>query len=520
MNFLESNKKVFLILFSIYFIVNIPFLLNYNGIYWDDWVIVDQDLETLNAMFTQAVGYAGYVISYLHYFMINYLGVFSYRVLTFLLLFFSGWFVYKILSDLSIFSSKDRFFLTIFFLVAPLYNAKVALINFPYTLCTFIFFLSFYFLSKYYKDLKILKRILILALFFFSFLANSILVFYTVVLIYLFYVNYSLDKSVVRNNINFIKNNIDFILLPIVFYIVKSIWFKPYGLYEGYNKIEFNNILNIDNYINILNFNIIDPVMESIYLLNLLNISIIFFLCVFLFNNIKFDKKINQYMYLLIVGIVVLLLAAFPYIIVGKIPSSMEQDSRFQVLLFLGFSIIFYYIIILLFNVIRFEKNFSLMFVLILSIYSFSLNSFQYQIKYNWEWIYQQSIIENFLSSDEVINNSTFVVIDNVLYKNFIRLGEAQMNGISKKAFNSSNKLFIYRNLSLLEYFKKICIESKEFNCSNWVEKQPINISIINNKKIDIFHNISYLLKLKYLEVVDNKQFKKEIKDLVILEFK
>lgn len=186
MNFLESNKKVFWILFSIYFIVNIPFLLNYNGIYWDDWVIVDQDLETLNAMFTQAVGYAGYIISYLHYFMINYLGVFSYRVLTFLLLFFSGWFVYKILSDLSIFSSKDRFFLTIFFLVAPLYNAKVALINFPYTLFSFIFFLAFYLLSNTYENLVIRKRIFILSLFFISFLVNSILVFYAIVLIYIF----------------------------------------------------------------------------------------------------------------------------------------------------------------------------------------------------------------------------------------------------------------------------------------------------------------------------------------------
>ena len=60
MSFLESNKKVFLILFSIYFLVNIPMLLNFNGIYWDDWTLVDQSIETLNRTFFDAVGYAGY----------------------------------------------------------------------------------------------------------------------------------------------------------------------------------------------------------------------------------------------------------------------------------------------------------------------------------------------------------------------------------------------------------------------------------------------------------------------------
>ena len=87
MSFLESNKKVFLILFSIYFLVNIPMLLNFNGIYWDDWTLVDQSIETLNRTFFDAVGYSGYATSYLHYFMINELGIYSYRLFTFILLF-------------------------------------------------------------------------------------------------------------------------------------------------------------------------------------------------------------------------------------------------------------------------------------------------------------------------------------------------------------------------------------------------------------------------------------------------
>ena len=168
MNFLESNKRVFWILFTIYFIVNIPFLINFNGIYWDDWTLVGHSIETLNRTFFGTVGYAGYITSCLHYFMINELGVYSYRLFTFVLLFLSGWFVFKILSTISIFSLKDKFFISVLFLVIPLYSAKIALIDFPYTLATYIFFFSFYLLSKYLNNLGILKRVIILSLFFLS----------------------------------------------------------------------------------------------------------------------------------------------------------------------------------------------------------------------------------------------------------------------------------------------------------------------------------------------------------------
>ncbi|QNM87383.1 hypothetical protein [Aliarcobacter cryaerophilus] len=518
MSFLESNKKVFLILFSIYFLVNIPMLLNFNGIYWDDWVLVNQNLDILNFMFTEAVGYAGYMASYLHYFMINELGIYSYRILTFLLLFLSAWFVFRILSSMTIFSSKDRFFISLIFLIAPLYNAKIALIDFPYTLFSTIFFFAFYLISKYLDNLGIVKRILILSLFFISFLLNSLLVFYAIVLIYIFYKVYDAKLIFIKNLILFSIKKLDFILIPIVFFIIKNIFFTSKGVYTGYNKIDFNNILNFDKYIEVFKLNILYPITESLQFLNIVIVFIIFIISIYFSRNLKFNLKIKKEFILLIIGFFILVLGAFPYIAVGKIPSSMEQDSRFQVLLLLGFSMIVYFLIKIISYIFITKNNYIYGFLLFLSIYIFSINSFKYQIKYHWEWIYQQSIIENFLSSDIIKNNSTFLVIDNVLHKKFIRLGEMHMNGISKAIFGKDDKLFIYRDLSQIDVFKKVCVIAKEFNCYNWVEDKPISFSIFNNQSIDVY-GLLYLIKLKYLEISDNKKFKETIKDLIWLKF-
>lgn len=513
MNFLESDKKVFWILFSIYFIVNIPFLLNYNAIYWDDWVIVDQDLETLNTMFTQAVGYAGYIITYMHYFMINYLGVFSYRVLTFLLLFFSGWFVFKILNTVVLFSRKDAIFLIIFFLLAPLYNGKIALINFPYTLFSFIFFLAFYLLSNAYGNLVIRKRIFILSLFFISFLVNSILVFYAIVLIYIFYVNYSLNKNIFKNIIYFIKTNMDFIFLPIIFYIIKSVWFKPFGAYERYNEINLVLGFDLETYKQLFLFNFFEPILLSIK-----PFFGIFICCFFAFTlySIIINKskeelpKTNNILFLF--GIIIFLLGSFPYLVVAKMPMLSDWFSRFQILLPLGFSFILYYCL----NFV-FRKSIKIFLSLIL-IFSFSMFHISEQIKYNIDWLYQQSIIENFENNEIIKKNTTFIVLSNLensLAQNR-QLRVYELNGMSKLAFKDDSRLFI-SNETEIEKYKKYQL-NKNYNFLSWKFTKPIYLRLIGSDKNKL--NIGTIGRLKYLEITNKEEFKKEIKDLVIFEFK
>ena len=96
-----------------------------------------------------------------------------------------------------------------------------------------------------------------------------------------------------------------------------------------------------------------------------------------------------------------------------------------------------------------------------LSIYIFSINSFKYQIKYHWEWIYQQSIIENFLSSDIIENILSYSRIESGKYelinKNF-NIAEAIKKAIpaiffftvSFLAHKLNKRLIFEKNISII----------------------------------------------------------------------
>ncbi len=527
MNFLQSDKKTIFVMLAIYLIANSFLLLNYNGIYWDDWGMYNHSFDTINNMFLQAVGNTAYPTSMLHYSLLNIgNGVFGYRILTVVLLFLSGVFVFRILKTLNFLTNQDRLFITIFFLLAPLYSAKIALIDFPYTFYSTIFFFAFYLVAKYINNFGIMKRGLILFLFFVSFLVNSLLVFYAIVLMYMFYKLYNKQLTVIENLVKFIFTKIDFVFLPIFFYITKSLYFTPTELYAGYNTINVYNIINPTLYYLTFMDSFIEPIK-----LSLQNISffIILFLIILILLSNLFSNQNNEMnkkeVHLFILGFIIFFLGAFAYIAVNKLPAIYNWSSRFQLLLPLGFSFILYYGIQVISNLLNFKivVKYFLFYILI---FSFIVYNLKEQYKYNIDWIYQQSIIENFKNSSFIQDNSTFEVIinlDNKLaQKRTINFYE--MNGWSKIAFSKDDKLFFidYDKYAFEDYQK--FIQYKQYNYSSWEKGDIIDIEISDNINSQFnkgrIKSFKYFLKLKYLELTNAEEFKKEIKDLVIIKLR
>ncbi|WP_419767379.1 hypothetical protein [Arcobacter sp.] len=527
MNFLLSDKKSMLILFIIYLVTNSFFLLNYNGIYWDDWGLHNQEYSTIENMYVSVSGYLGYLNIFIQdlFFNING-GIFLSRLLTFVLFFLNAVMFIEILKKFQIISEIERFFIVIFFLIAPLNSAKIAVINFPAELRVFIFFFSFYLLSKYLfiDSRKLYLRIVILFLFIISFTLPSLLVFYALVLIYIFYNLYDIKLTVLKNFILFIKTNIDFIFLPIIFYVVKLIYCMPTGIYQGYNKINIENILNLDNYYHTFLWSFIEPINLSMQ--NISSLIIVAFVVLLLLSN-AFSRQNNDMnkkdIYLLTFGFIVFFLGAFAYLAVGKIPTLNDWESRFQVLLPIGFSFILYYGIQIISNLLNFKVviKYFLYLILIISFVSFHLKE---QLKYNIDWFYQQSIIENFKISGQIVQNSTFIV-ENELYFKLAKsraLRYYELNGMSKDAFSKDDKLFVSNEnqITLLEDLKI----QKEMNYSLWVKEPPIYFKMKVNPNVPFnkgqVQTLKYFFMLKYLEIFNQTQFKKEIKNLVFFEFK
>ncbi|WP_419770595.1 MAG: hypothetical protein ACNI3C_02035 [Candidatus Marinarcus sp.] len=524
---MKSDKKSILILFIIYTIANVFFLINYNGIYWDDWELYDQEYDAVLQMFLQAAGNLGYINTPIRYIIANSgdIGIFLSRVLIFSFIFFSGIFIFKILARLTFISKLERMFVVLFFIIAPLNSAKIALINFQSNLRICIFFFAFYLLSKYLVDEKgkIGFRILLLCLFFISFGTNSVLVFYAIVLLYIFYITYSYENSVLKNIYTFIKTKIDFILLPIIFFVIKSIYFVPSGLSEGYNKINLNNIINLKLYFQTFQSNFIVPIQISFFSMS--SVIIILILLLLLLSNL-FTRQNNEMhkkdVYLFILGLVIFFLGAFPYIAVGKTPSLGDWASRFQLLLPLGFSFILYYGIQISSNLLNF-KEIVKYFVYLILIISFIMFHMKEQIKYNIDWYYQKSIIENFKTNDLIIKNNTFI-INNKIKKNlaqnrYVRFYE--FNGMSREAFGKDDKFFVNSEKELRRYssYKN----RKQMNFYTWNENEKIYFTIKDNSNLfnqkSIRKNIKYLFRLKYLELFKPLEFKKEISNLISIEF-
>jgi len=149
-----------------------------------------------------------------------------------------------------------------------------------------------------------------------------------------------------------------------------------------------------------------------------------------------------------------------------------------------------------------------------------------FQIKdgviYNIDWLYRESMVENFKESAIIKNNSTFIVkfdLNNKLAKKR-GLGFYELNGMSKRSFNDDSRLFVTTDAEI-KAFKKYS-PHKQYNFSTWEESKPIYISIedISTNRFNKSRTISieYLLKLKYLELFDNESFKKEIVKLVTIK--
>lgn len=321
LNFKENNKK-YILLFIFYSISHIWIFLILDSLFWDDWSIYNANPQVIKNMFSM---YGTPIIGYLHIFLLK-IGPPIYKLLTFLIFFINGILLDKILKRNEFISENNRFFICLLFLVSPFNIARVTLICFPYTFCSFLFFLAWYLLPN--------KRFISLILFLFSFTTNSLLVFYCLPIIEIFYTHYKFNKN---NILKFIKRNLFFIISPFIFYFIKIYFFNPKGIYEGYNSnFEIKNLLTTP----LLQINDLIE-FKSAYIL-LIPIIVLFLSYIF-YKYIPIKENLEDYYHfkkILLFGLLSTFCALFPYWILNHTPAFTDWNSRHQLLMPLGISVL------------------------------------------------------------------------------------------------------------------------------------------------------------------------------------
>ncbi|WP_164699294.1 hypothetical protein [Aliarcobacter skirrowii] len=277
-------------------------------------------------------------------------------------------------------------------------------------------------------------------------------------------------------------------------------------------------MLNPFKYLQSFSYSFVEPIATSFASKGLGILFVIVIILIILlrkkFNFVQnYEENSRDTLVLLFLGVIIFIFGSMPYIAVGKIPTSEDWNSRFQLLLPLGFAIIYYFII----NQIL--KEVYVKYLLFFSIIAFGIFHIKQQVNYNIDWYYQESICQNMKSNEIIKNNTTFIFNDNInnnlTNKREIRFYE--INGISKKAFGNTNRLFV----SKIEDINKYAIYKvyKHYNFSDWIENKPIIINFDDNSK-NLFKNsrtkkIKFFIKLKYLEIFDTENYKTEVKKLV-----
>ncbi|VVB88559.1 Uncharacterised protein [uncultured archaeon] len=515
---LNIFKKDYFLILILYTFAHGLILLN-GGIYWDDWVLYNVDKAiTIDRFWQNGAIWVGYF----HGFLLSFEnGIFLYRLSVFLAFFLSALFLNSILKNIREIDSTSRFFIVLFFALFPVNSARIALITVPYALSYFLFFLGFWVVSKYSISKNIFLRFLSLPILFSSFFIKSLLIFYCLVILYIIY-----NEKVYINSLASLMKGalkyIDFLLLPVVFWIIQSIYFVPYGFYQGYNKLSLQDLwlpLTYKSLSDSFNLSFIEVLKASLHSLSpfILIIFVAILALVISKQKINYQEQNNKDIWLFAMGVLSFFIAVYPYIVTNHLPSLYDWNSRNQLLVPLGSSFILYYGIKIISNKLRVNVNVRILIysVLILLFINANINNY---IEYEKDWYKQLSLIENLKANDDIRDNTTFLFKDNTLDFNAkdrtYRFYE--YTGLLKYSFNDEKRFGENLNdFKKMDAYKPYL--NAYYNMNDYKLRDPEFQVVINHGEYNLT-NIDDFFKLEYLELFEHETFESKVGQLISLE--
>ena len=268
-------------------------------------------------------------------------GPISFRVLTFLLFFLSSVFVFGVSKKVGLLEQEDQNFFVLLFLLLPVNTTRVTLMTFHYTTAYFLFFVAWYLLVTF-KSYRI--YVVSVVFFFLSFQMHSLLVFFTLPFLHVFWL------EVIERRINLTKFILKFGALgslPIIYWLARS-FFWP-------ERVRYHEISG-------------DGLKRAASLGSVFVVFSVAALLIARWSNVNYKKSLK----LIVFGAISVYLASVPYVIGGYVAGlpnffssylttflgRSDHYSRHQVLQPLGMALILTGLLCLLrFNRFYLEKR-------------------------------------------------------------------------------------------------------------------------------------------------------------------
>ena len=513
---LKLIRNPYFMICAVYLLTHF-FMLILSGCWWDDWTFMFHDLDYINAVASQSGRPEWNFLIPLCWSLPN-----NGRILIFFLYLLDSIFLYVALKNSELFDERESLIITLLFAVIPVNDARILISNFSYTVGLFFFYLAlmlFVLWNKMEKSAKkTVYRMIILALFFVSFILNSIMAYYYILFAYLFVLELKKgDKSnIIRLIFESVKNVLirypDFFIVPFVYYFFNKTFFPTYGpVFGNYNSVSISGLIKCLTYVPKsmvkLFVVVLRNAMKSFDLVLLGMFVIVLAASLFL----KAEKQ-NEYGYLdslkyFVYGAVVLALGLFPYVMVrGRAIDFIGVKGRDAVLTPLGTAFILFSLLTLLKGKIRRTAALAL---ILLGLISFNSLYLEWQKDY-----YYQLSLENLLDNNVVRENDTFFLTE--LNETDI---EAQryysLNANAYNVFHDQTRFFIPKvsNLYILESEENVKEAQEELEYSHVMrDYDPEDYCLDAVLDFDCFMNSGEVIELKLKEMFDYPLFETEIK--------
>ncbi len=522
---IKSEVVIIIIVYSLSFF---HILLN-DGIYQDDWAIVNQ---TNNALmnYISDIGIFLYAPAYIHSFFFKFQSALSIlRILIFISYLAVALLLNQILKNIKEIDNSIRFFIVIIFSIIPFFEYRLVVATIHYTLSNLLFFMGIFLLPVYYKTGKILLRILILILFFFSFISNQLLPYYFIIFAFIIYLSKFKFKSF-SDLFRFIGINSDFLILPFLFFLIKTIFFKPKVWFNsiGYTSISLESLFStLFNMVFVIDGSFWELIKVSMAFLDNYLFWMIFLSIIFYFVILKIVKRNNESAALsnynlkfLLLSFFVLFMGAFAYLAVGAVPSMNWFSSRHQLLLPLGSSMLLVFLVKSLFK----EKIQSFVFSFIIVVF-IGIN-IDYGFKYQMHWIKQVSLIEHFKEIDILKKETSFIIEDNTKNYNLnsFPIQSYEYAGMFKKVFKDEKRCaFDSEGMdwlkSLIKDRDKRKLLGNYWNFTDYKYSDPNYVVIIDYGKINLLSK-KVVIDLLYKKFFKMDEYNKNVKNIVNISYR
>lgn len=513
--------------------VSFGLMLFCSGLYQDDWTLYNMEPATISAIFHDQ-GHRW--LAYFHNFLLSFdNAVYLYRSLIFTAYLSCALILYEIIKKLGFAGAGERVFLVLFFAVFPVNNVRFLLINAPYAVCSFTFWVAFWTMIRCKEtsgSKSVRFRAVSLIAFLIAFDTNSLLVFYILPLIYLLKACFFRDNVFhMPDMVIFMKTvsrNLDFVLLPLVYWLPKTLLFPPGGAWEGYNQITAASLamspLFLVRSFQTSFFSVIDYSFRSF---GSASIALSALIAVALWHRHRSyagfpSGPSRQDSRFLCLGIFIFCLAVLPYNLVGLLPKLENWHSRHQLLVPLGASLLLVYGVRTLGRMLHIGA-FARMFVMCLLLCQFIATNVGDCVGLHLDWFRQQALIIHMQEISLFATGRTFIFDDQAQPADMIKRNYPvyQYAGMMKRVFGDQKRIGLdSTQLTSNNYIREIKRQKKYFtplwNAGKYVPAPP-DWLIIVEPGFSPADRLSKMLSLKFYEFYDPAVFRETLKNTISL---